>query len=140
MDEAELNKLLCSIFEEQSDKDEMYASELKGVLLRLRPDFNEKAYGCATFGKLLSNLAAKFGSLRIKNDNFNMMVSLNAPEQEAMPSSPGTTGGRPLPPSSRPIRMAGLTGSIPPFSRRISLPPTPTSTSGALASSAFPTL
>ena len=64
MDEAELNKLLCSIFEEQSDKDEMYASELKGVLLRLRPDFNEKAYGCATFGKLLSNLAAKFGSLR----------------------------------------------------------------------------
>ena len=84
-DEAELNKLLCSIFEEQSDKDEMYASELKGVLLRLRPDFNEKAYGCATFGKLLSNLAAKFGSLRIKNDNFNMMVSLNAPEQEAMP-------------------------------------------------------
>ena len=81
MDEAELNKLLCSIFEEQSDKDEMYASELKGVLLRLRPDFNEKAYGCATFGKLLSNLAAKFGSLRIKNDNFNMMVSLNAPEQ-----------------------------------------------------------
>ena len=85
MDEAELNKLLCSIFEEQSDKDEMYASELKGVLLRLRPDFNEKAYGCATFGKLLSNLAAKFGSLRIKNDNFNMMVSLNAPEQEAMP-------------------------------------------------------
>lgn len=58
----------------------MYASELKGVLLRLRPDFNEKAYGCATFGKLLSNLAAKFGDLKIKNDNFNVMVSLNAAE------------------------------------------------------------
>ena len=85
MDEAELNKLLCSIFEEQSDKDEMYASELKGVLLRLRPDFNEKAYGCATFGKLLSNLAAKFGDLKIKNDNFNVMVSLNAAEQETAP-------------------------------------------------------
>jgi len=85
MDEAELNKLLCSIFEEQSDKDEMYASELKGVLLRLRPDFNEKAYGCATFGKLLTNLAGRYGNLHIKNDNFNMMVSLNAAEQETAP-------------------------------------------------------
>lgn len=75
-DAAELNKLLCSIFEEQSDTDEMYASELKGVLMRLRPDFNEKAYGCATFYKLLSKLATKFGDLHVKNDNFNVMVSL----------------------------------------------------------------
>ena len=36
LDEAELNKLLCSILEEQTDKDELYASELKGILLRLR--------------------------------------------------------------------------------------------------------
>ncbi|MBR0320176.1 MAG: NYN domain-containing protein, partial [Clostridia bacterium] len=53
LDEGELNKLLCSVFAEQTDKDEMYASELKGVLLRLRPDFNEKAYGAASFYKLL---------------------------------------------------------------------------------------
>ena len=78
LDEAELNKLLCSVFEEQSDKEEMYASELKGVLLRLRPDFNEKAYGCATFYKLLLKLSARFGQLRVKNDNFNVMVSLNS--------------------------------------------------------------
>lgn len=78
MDESELNKLLCSVFEEQTDKEEMYASELKGVLLRLRPDFNEKAYGCATFYKLLQKLSARFGDLRVKNDNFNVMVSLNA--------------------------------------------------------------
>lgn len=81
LDAAELNKLLCSIFEEQSDTDEMYASELKGVLMRLRPDFNEKAYGCATFYKLLSKLANKFGDLRVKNDNFNVMVSLAAPAE-----------------------------------------------------------
>ena len=78
VDLAELNKLLCSALEEQSDKEEMYASELKGVLLRLRPDFNEKAYGCATFYKLLLKLSARFGQLRVKNDNFNVMVSLNS--------------------------------------------------------------
>lgn len=86
MDEAELNKLLCSVFEESSDTDEMYASELKGVLLRLRPDFNEKSYGCATFYKLLTKLSGKFGDLHVKNDNFNVMVSLNsATEQETRP-------------------------------------------------------
>ena len=86
LDEAELNKLLCSVFEEQSDKEEMYASELKGVLLRLRPDFNEKAYGCATFYKLLMKLSARFGDLHVKNDNFNVMVSLNSSESsDAVP-------------------------------------------------------
>ena len=76
-DEAELNKLICSILEESSDADEMYASELKGVLLRLRPDFNEKGYGCATFYKLLARLAARFGDIHVTNDNFNVMVSRN---------------------------------------------------------------
>jgi len=81
LDESELNKLLCSVFAEQTDKDEMYASELKGVLLRLRPDFNEKAYGCATFYKLLTKLSSRFGDLRVKNDNFNVMVSLNSAQE-----------------------------------------------------------
>ena len=81
LDEAELNKLLCSVFQEQTDKEEMYASELKGVLLRLRPDFNEKAYGCATFYKLLLKLAGKYGNLHVKNDNFNVMVRLNTPAE-----------------------------------------------------------
>ena len=75
-DESELNKLLTTVLEEQ-DQDEMYASELKEVLLRLRPDFNEKAYGCATFYKLLIKLANRFGDLRVRNDNFNVMVGLN---------------------------------------------------------------
>ncbi len=78
MDLAALNKLLCDVFEEQDDTAEIYASELKGVLTRLRPDFNEKTYGCATFYKLLQKLASKFGDLRVTNDNFNVMVSLNA--------------------------------------------------------------
>lgn len=86
LDDAELNKLLCSVFEESSDTDEMYASELKSVLMRLKPDFNEKSYGCATFYKLLQKLAGKFGDLRVKNDNFNVMVSLNNNDAPAAPS------------------------------------------------------
>ena len=62
---------------DESDQDEIYASELKGTLLRLRPDFNEKAYGCATFYKLLTKLANRFGDLRVHNDNFNVMVGLS---------------------------------------------------------------
>ena len=83
LDDAGLNKLLEGILSEQTDEDEMYASELKGVLLRLRPDFNEKAFGCASFGKLLNKLAAKFGSIRVKNDNYNVLVSLNADAPDA---------------------------------------------------------
>lgn len=74
-DENELNKQLTTVLEEQ-DQDEIYASELKETLLRLRPDFNEKAYGCATFYKLLIKLANRFGDLLVRNDNFNVMVGL----------------------------------------------------------------
>ena len=74
-DEESLCKLIESILSE-SEEDEMYASELKGVLLRLRPQFNEKTYGCATFGKLLAKLSTHFGTIRIRNDSYNVMVSL----------------------------------------------------------------
>ena len=82
MDDAALNKVLEDILSEQ-EEDEMFASELKGVLLRLRPDFNEKNHGCATFGKLLTKLSQKFGTIRIKNDNFNVLVSLVGEETTA---------------------------------------------------------
>ena len=81
-DDAELNKLICSVLEESTETDEMYASELKDVLMRLRPDFNEKSYGCATFYKLLIKLSGRFGDLHVTNDNFNVMVSL-ANKQES---------------------------------------------------------
>lgn len=81
MDDSTLNKTLESILTEQADEGEMLAGELKETLLRLRPDFNEKTYGCASFGKLLSKLSSKYGTIRFRNDNFNVIVSLN-PEQE----------------------------------------------------------
>ena len=83
MDEQELNKILVGVLEDQASKDELYASELKGILLRLRPDFNEKAYGCATFSKVLDKLNQQFGSLNIRSDNFNVMVSLAQQGKEA---------------------------------------------------------
>ena len=82
LDENELNKILTGILEEQTDRDELYASELKGILLRLRPDFNEKAFGCATFGKLLDKLSKKYGALSIRLDNFNVMVSVAQTSKE----------------------------------------------------------
>jgi hypothetical protein len=92
LDEAALAKLIESILTEQTDEDEMYASELKGVLLRLRPDFNEKAFGSATFGKLLAKLSARFGTIRIKSDNYNVMVSLATETPEAAKAAPQLSG------------------------------------------------
>ena len=85
-DLSALGKLIESILAGQAD-DEMYASELKGVLLRLQPDFNEKAYGCATFGKLLNRLAQEEKVISVKSDNYNVLVSLN---QEATARSAAT--------------------------------------------------
>ena len=76
-DEASLVKLLESILDEQADEDEMFASELKGILLRLRPDFDEKSYGCNTFSKLLTKLSGKYGVIKVRNENNNVMVSLS---------------------------------------------------------------
>ena len=85
LDEQELNKVLSGILEEQTDKDELYASELKGILLRLRPDFNEKSYGCATFLKLLDKLGKAYSTLHTRSDNFNVMVSIAQTGKESAP-------------------------------------------------------
>ena len=86
-DDLALLKQIESILDEQADEDEMFASELKGILLRLRPDFNEKTYGCVSFGKLLTKLSAKYGIIKVRNDNYNVMVSL---ESEAADSEKST--------------------------------------------------
>ena len=49
---------------EQGDADGyVYASALKNTLMRLRPDFTEKTYGCPSFGKLLSLIQKQFGRI-----------------------------------------------------------------------------
>lgn len=73
VDMAELNSTLTSILDE-CDEEFMYASELKNTLMRLRPDFSERSYGAASFGKLLDMLSAKYRTVVTENDNFAVKV------------------------------------------------------------------
>ena len=73
---SDVNDLIVTILRE-SDSGEMLASEVKSVLLRLRPNFSEKSVGYSTFGKLLSRLSQQFGSLSIESEDYNLIVRLN---------------------------------------------------------------
>ncbi len=80
LNDQDLAKLVETILEE-AEEDELYASELKTTLLRLRPDFNENAFGFASFGKLLTHIEQKFATIRVTNDNYNMIISLKRDEK-----------------------------------------------------------
>lgn len=86
-DETEMLKQIESILDDHNE-DEVFASELKGILLRLRPDFNERNYGAATFSKLLTRLSQQYGTIKVRSDNYNVMVSL-ANEEGSVDSKPG---------------------------------------------------
>ena len=73
----DVNDLIVTILEDNGSG-EMLASEVKGVLLRLRPNFSEKSVGFSTFGKLLARLAQQFGSFTLVAEQFNLIVQLNA--------------------------------------------------------------
>ncbi len=73
---SDVNNLITTVLRE-SDSGEMLASEAKGVLLRLRPNFSEKSVGFSTFGKLLARLSQQFGSFSLINEQYNLIVSLN---------------------------------------------------------------
>jgi uncharacterized LabA/DUF88 family protein len=78
-DDSELLKQIESILDDHNE-DEVFASELKGILLRLRPDFNERNYGASTFSKLLTKLSLQYGTIKVHADNYNVMVSLTSEE------------------------------------------------------------
>ncbi len=75
LNDQDLAKMVETIVEE-AEEDELYASELKSTLLRLRPDFNEQAFGFPSFGKLLAHIEQKFGNIHVTNDNYNLIISL----------------------------------------------------------------
>ena len=80
----ELTDIILSILEEQGDADDMmFASELKNTLVRLRPDFSERAYGFVTFGKLIADIAQKTGSIRLSDNNNILRVGLAAGHEES---------------------------------------------------------
>ena len=83
----DVSKLIETILLEKTDEGEMLASELKNILLRLRPDFNEKSLGFSSFGKLLTRLSEQYGTLQVVNDNFNVIVQLRHEENAAHPEA-----------------------------------------------------
>ena len=73
---SDINDLIVTILRE-SDAGEMLASEVKSVLLRLRPNFSEKSVGFSTFGKLLTKLEEQFGSFEMESEEYNLILRLN---------------------------------------------------------------
>ena len=56
---------------------------MKDTLTRLRPDFNERSYGCSTFGKLMTRMAAQSQRLRVWTEGSSLMLSLTNPDDAA---------------------------------------------------------
>ena len=77
------------------DEDELYASELKDTLMRLRPDFDERSYGCSTFGKFVAMVTEKSPLLKSWTENSALMIGLNAGEDA--PPAPQLTKANWLP-------------------------------------------
>ena len=77
--DGDLNELIAQVetIVEDQDEEQMYASEIKDTLTRLRPDFSERSYGCATFGKLMSMLAEKSPKLHVWTEQSSLMVGLS---------------------------------------------------------------
>ncbi|MDY5730537.1 MAG: NYN domain-containing protein [Eubacteriales bacterium] len=81
MTEEEVLKEIVNILE-QSSEDKVFASELKAILMRLRPDFSEKRYGVNTFGRFLSKLEGKYGQFKVIQENLNISVALADKDKE----------------------------------------------------------
>ena len=83
--DGDLNELIAQVetIVEDQEQQQMYASELKDTLMRLRSDFSEKSYGCSTFGKLIALLSSKSDKLRSWTEQSSLMIGLNAADAGA---------------------------------------------------------
>ena len=82
--DGDLNELIAQVetIVEDQEQQQMYASELKDTLMRLRSDFSERSYGCSTFGKLIALISSKSEKLRSWTDDSSLMIGLSAAEEE----------------------------------------------------------
>ncbi len=82
--DGDINELVSQVETIVGDQDEeqMYASEMKNTLLRLRPDFSEKSYGCATFGKLVEQITKHSDKLISWTENSALVIGLEAEPEE----------------------------------------------------------
>lgn len=77
-----LMDLLEKIISDQADEDgTMYVSELKKTLLRLKPDFSERAYGSNSFAKLLNTLKHKYRRLELFGDHNSLKVKITSKDK-----------------------------------------------------------
>ncbi|MGX8705345.1 MAG: NYN domain-containing protein [bacterium] len=78
--DGDLSELVSQVETIVSDQDEeqMYASELKDTLNRLRPDFSERSYGCTTFGKLVQLITQNSDKLTSWMENSSLMIGLSS--------------------------------------------------------------
>lgn len=85
-DDSSLNALIAQVetIVEDQDEEQMYASELKDTLTRLRPDFSERSYGCSTFGKLVALITSRSEKLRSWTEASSLMIGLSGAEVSAM--------------------------------------------------------
>ena len=83
--DGDLNELIAQVetIVEDQDEEQMYASELKDTLTRLRPDFSERSYGCSTFGKLISLISSKSEKLHSWTEDFSLMIGLSGADEDA---------------------------------------------------------
>lgn len=81
---GDLNELIQQVeaIVEDQEEQQLYASELKDTLMRLQPDFSERAYGCATFGKFVALISGKSSKLRSWTDQSSLMIGLSAPDAD----------------------------------------------------------
>ena len=81
---GDLNELIEQVetIVEDQEQQQMYASELKDTLMRLRSDFSERSFGCSTFGKLIALIASKSDKLRSWTEQSSLMIGLNAADSE----------------------------------------------------------
>ena len=81
---GDLNELIAQVetIVEDQEQQQMYASELKDTLMRLRPDFSEKSFGSATFGKLIAQIAQNSEKLRSWTEQSSLMIGLSSAEDD----------------------------------------------------------
>ena len=86
-EDGDINELISQVETIVGDQTEeqMYASELKDTLNRLRPDFSEKSYGCATFGKLVAAITKGSDKLTSWMENSSLMIGLDTEDEDQEP-------------------------------------------------------
>ena len=77
--DGDINELINQVetIVEDQDEEQMYASELKDTLTRLRPDFSERSFGCPTFGKLIALISSKSEKLHSWTEDSSLMIGLS---------------------------------------------------------------